>query len=46
VVHASIALLFGVLAVTGIALFFTPLTALVGRRELVEDIHLYAGPAA
>jgi formate dehydrogenase subunit gamma len=44
-VHWTNAILFGVLAVTGAALYFTPLIALIGRRELVERIHLYAGIA-
>ena len=44
-VHWTNAILFAVLIVTGAALYFTPLIALVGRRELVERIHLYAGIA-
>jgi formate dehydrogenase gamma subunit len=44
-VHWANALLFGVLIFTGAALFFTPLTALIGRRELVERIHVYCGLA-
>ena len=44
-VHWANAVLFAVLVVTGAALYFAPLTALVGRRELVERIHLYAGLA-
>jgi formate dehydrogenase subunit gamma len=44
-VHWANAILFAVLVVTGAALYFTPLIALVGRRELVERIHLYAGIA-
>lgn len=44
-VHWTNAILFAVLVVTGAALYFTPLIALVGRRELVERIHLYAGIA-
>jgi formate dehydrogenase subunit gamma len=44
-VHWTNAILFGVLVVTGAALYFTPLIALVGRRELVERIHLYSGIA-
>jgi formate dehydrogenase subunit gamma len=44
-VHWTNATLFAVLVVTGAALYFTPLIALVGRRELVERIHLYAGIA-
>jgi len=30
---------------TGLALYFEPVMALVGRRRLVEDIHVYAGIA-
>jgi len=43
ILHWSIAGLFAVLVVTGAALFFTPLTAVIGRRVLVQEIHLYAG---
>jgi formate dehydrogenase gamma subunit len=42
-VHWANAALFAVLVLTGAALFYEPLMALVGRRELVERIHLYAG---
>ena len=31
------------LIATGAALYFTPLIALVGRRRLIEQVHLYAG---
>jgi formate dehydrogenase gamma subunit len=44
-VHWVNALLFAVLILTGAALYFGPLTALVGRRELVERIHVYSGLA-
>jgi formate dehydrogenase subunit gamma len=44
-VHWTNALLFIVLIVTGAALYFTPLIALVGRRRLIEQIHLYSGLA-
>jgi len=44
-VHWTNAGLFAVLVLTGAALYLTPLIALVGRRELVERIHLYAGIA-
>ena len=44
-VHWTNAILFAVLVLTGAALYLTPLIALVGRRELVERIHLYAGIA-
>jgi formate dehydrogenase subunit gamma len=39
-VNASLIL---TLIVTGAALYFTPLIALVGRRRLIEEIHLYVG---
>lgn len=42
-VHWVTALVFLVLVVTGAALFFPPLVALVGRRGLVEEVHVYAG---
>jgi formate dehydrogenase subunit gamma len=45
VVHWANASLFGVLILTGAALYFAPIMALVGRRELVERIHVYAGVA-
>ncbi|MCU4185839.1 cytochrome b/b6 domain-containing protein [Acidiferrimicrobium sp. IK] len=45
-VHWANAAVFGVLIVTAAALYFSPLMALVGRRRLVEDIHLGAGLAA
>ena len=44
-VHWTNAILFAVLVLTGAALYLTPLIALIGRRELVERIHLYAGIA-
>lgn len=44
-VHWVNATLFAVLILTGAALYFTPLMALVGRRELVEQVHLYVGLA-
>ncbi len=44
-VHWLNASLFLILVGTGAALYFTPLIALVGRRRLVEEIHLYAGLA-
>ena len=44
-VHWVNALLFLILIVTGAALYFTPLIALVGRRRLIEQIHLYVGLA-
>lgn len=44
-VHWVNAGLFMILVATGAALYFTPLIALVGRRGLIEQIHLYAGLA-
>jgi formate dehydrogenase gamma subunit len=44
-VHWVNALLFLILIVTGAALYFSPLIALVGRRRLVEQVHLYVGLA-
>lgn len=43
--HWVNAILFAILILTGAALYFTPLMALVGRRLLVEEIHLGAGLA-
>jgi formate dehydrogenase gamma subunit len=37
--------LFLILMVTGLALYFEPVMALVGRRKLVQDIHVYSGLA-
>lgn len=45
VVHWSNATLFFVLIATGALLYVAPLGALVGRRALVEDIHVYCGLA-
>lgn len=42
-VHWANAAWFAVLVLTGAALYFSPLIALVGRRELIERIHFYAG---
>jgi formate dehydrogenase gamma subunit len=42
-VHWVNASLFLILIATGAALYFTPLIALVGRRRLIEQVHLYAG---
>ena len=42
-VHWVNASLFLILIVTGAALYFTPLIALVGRRRLIEQVHLYVG---
>jgi formate dehydrogenase subunit gamma len=43
--HWVNALLFGTLIVTGAALYLEPIGALVGRRALVEDIHVWSGVA-
>jgi formate dehydrogenase subunit gamma len=42
-VHWVNAALFLTLILTGAALYFTPLIALVGRRQLIEQVHLYVG---
>src|SRR5690348_1928356 len=42
-VHRSTAALVAVLAVTGAALYYEPLSLLVGRRLLVEGVHIVAG---
>lgn len=44
-VHWVNALLFAVLILTGAALYIEPLGAVVGRRALVEDVHVYCGLA-
>lgn len=44
-VHWTTAALFGTLILTGAALYLEPIGALVGRRALVEDIHVYTGLA-
>lgn len=43
--HWVNATLFGILVVTGAVLYLQPLSAAVGRRALVENIHLYCGLA-
>lgn len=43
--HTANGVLFAILLLTGAALYFSPLMALVGRRHLVELIHLGAGLA-
>jgi formate dehydrogenase subunit gamma len=43
--HWTSAALFLVLIVTGAALYFTPLIAAIGRRALVERVHVYCGLA-
>jgi formate dehydrogenase subunit gamma len=45
VVHWINAGLFLVLVVTGAALYLEPVGALIGRRAVVEDIHVYTGLA-
>ncbi len=44
-VHWTTAGLFAVLALTGAALYLQPVGAVFGRRQLVEQIHVYAGIA-
>jgi formate dehydrogenase subunit gamma len=44
-VHWVNAAMFGILILTGAALYLQPVGALVGRRALVEDIHVYTGIA-
>lgn len=44
-VHWANATLFLILIITGAALYFTPLIALIGRRRLIEQVHLYVGLA-
>ena len=44
-VHWANATLFAVLIFTGAVLYFGPLTALIGRRALVERVHVYVGLA-
>jgi formate dehydrogenase subunit gamma len=45
VAHWANALLFGILIVTALPLYFGSIAGLVGRRALVEEIHLWAGLA-
>jgi formate dehydrogenase subunit gamma len=42
-VHRTTAVLFGVLLATAAVLYFGPLSQLVGRRNLVATVHVYAG---
>lgn len=44
-VHWVNAALFGILIVTGAALYVEPISALIGRRNLVEQVHVYCGIA-
>ena len=41
--HRSTAALIGVLALTGAFLYFEPLALMIGRRLLVEGVHIAAG---
>jgi formate dehydrogenase subunit gamma len=43
IVHWTNAVLFGVAMATAAALYIDPISAAVGRRELVKDIHVIAG---
>jgi formate dehydrogenase subunit gamma len=45
IVHWSTAVLFGVLMLTGAALYAGPISTIVGRRDLVRDVHVIAGLA-
>lgn len=45
VIHWLNAVLFGVLLATAAALYIAPISAAVGRREVVKTIHVYAGLA-
>lgn len=45
IVHWVSAALFGILIFTGAALYIEPLGSLIGRRALVQDIHVYSGIA-
>jgi formate dehydrogenase subunit gamma len=44
-VHRSTGILMGIVMVTAAILYFGPLSVLVGRRALVESIHVYCGIA-
>ncbi|MGI8492942.1 MAG: cytochrome b/b6 domain-containing protein [Acidimicrobiales bacterium] len=44
-VHWLNAALFAVLILTGATLYFAPLMAAIGRRDLVQNIHVYSGIA-
>jgi formate dehydrogenase subunit gamma len=44
--HWSVAALLGTCALTGLVLYVGPLTAAVGRRGLVRDVHVYTGLAS
>jgi len=45
IVHWTTATLFGVLMVTGAALYAGPISTVVGRRDLMRDVHVIAGLA-
>jgi len=45
IVHWTTATLFGVLMLTGAALYTGPISTIVGRRDLVRDVHVIAGLA-
>jgi formate dehydrogenase subunit gamma len=45
IVHWTTAALFGVLLLTGAALYAGPISTVVGRRDLVRDVHVIAGLA-
>jgi formate dehydrogenase subunit gamma len=44
-VHRATAVLFGVCMATAAVLYLSPLAILVGRRDLVQTVHLYSGLA-
>ena len=44
-VHRTTGILVGVLLVTAAILYVAPLSQLVGRRDLVATVHVYAGLA-
>ena len=46
IVHRATGVLVAVLTVTGAALYYEPLVLLVGRRPLVEGVHVVAGLAS
>jgi formate dehydrogenase gamma subunit len=45
VAHQSTAALMAILAFTGLTLYYEPLMSLIGRRDLVEQIHVWCGIA-
>lgn len=45
IVHWTTAALFGLLMLTGAALYAGPISTVVGRRDLVRDVHVIAGLA-